>query len=273
MNLTSLNPFGRWTSAAKVQLLTLKKWNIALAVIYAVQAIALLLLAVARPLPLQSTFLAKDELASGASGETVLAQAVHVLFTVNLVYVVAAFLLVAAVIHALAASKYRNRYEAGLKTGANGGRWVATAVVSGLMALSLSLAVGVYDIATLADTAGLAMASPMLLFVTSLAKNNNRQLRHIALWLAWLTALAAWLVPVASLLGAAAFGVGPSVMIYLAAVALGLWLGGLVLATQLFLTNKGWWADGSQRELGVMVIGLVAKTALAWLLYAGVLRP
>src|SRR4051812_48850218 len=74
----------------------LKKWNVTLAVLHALQGVAILLLATPNAFSVTTSFLTKDSLASEAGGKVVLAPATQHLFDVNLAYLVAGFFFLSA---------------------------------------------------------------------------------------------------------------------------------------------------------------------------------
>src|ERR1700716_604531 len=71
---------------------SLKKWSVVLAAVYLVQGSAVLLLSNLYTLPVMVSFPAADSLQSQLTHHTVRVPAMHQLFTVNVAYLVAAFL-------------------------------------------------------------------------------------------------------------------------------------------------------------------------------------
>src|SRR5690242_1678781 len=86
---------------------SLKKWNIWLAALHAVQAVAILLLGASKTFPVSASFLTTDSLQSTTTGSIVLAPATHHLFDINLGYLVATFFILSALAHASMATWYR----------------------------------------------------------------------------------------------------------------------------------------------------------------------
>ncbi|WP_197058452.1 heliorhodopsin HeR [Modestobacter caceresii] len=105
----------------------LRRWNLALTVLHAAQAIAALLLASSFALTVTSSFPA------GPPGTAV--PAPEPLVDVAVGVAIALFLALAAVDHLLTATVLRRRYEGDLRRGINRFRWVEYSVSSTIMVL------------------------------------------------------------------------------------------------------------------------------------------
>ncbi len=258
--------------AKKLTAVALNKWHKWLAVLLAAQGVAIILLSTAKSIPVTTSFLTKDNLAS-TTDTTVLAQAVRHLFDVNLVCVVAGFLFIAALVHIIVATVYRNRYEKELEARVSRMRWAGGGIIAGLVTTTLALLVGVYDISALALLFGLVLIAALAgLAVEVYAQGPNR--RRLAYTILTVSAVLPWVVLGVYLAGAYVYGSGNTPVYVYGAVGSMFVL--FLAACMLFILQnrqKGKWSDYLFTERAFMALGFVAMTALAWQVYAGALAP
>lgn len=253
----------------------LRGWNTWLAVIYALEGLAILFLSNSSvsTAPIVADYLTKDTLASGVAGQTVMAPAAHLLFNLNIAYVVAAFLFIAAIIRALAATRSRLHYEKDIKTGVHCLRWVEGAVCGGLMLVALGLASGMHNLTGLIMLFALVAAA----FVAVAAIVRADMLAGAKFPLVYRTAvglvvLLAFLVVLWHMIAASLFGSGSISPYVYAAFVITLVLFVLNTAAQGMQQAKyGKKVDRYHGEKLYLVLSFADKTLLAWLLFVGVL--
>jgi hypothetical protein len=245
-------------------------WNKWLAALYALQAVAILLFSKARALPLEASYQAKDALASSESGTTVLASATTHLFDINMTYLVAAALLVAAIAHALAAFVMRKRYEEDLSKDRNTLRWVSYMVADVLLISVVALVCGVRELAVLVAIAGLAIgANAILLAVERAAKAPQ----WLLFWIAVAAGALPWIVIALYLWAAGMYdGLIPGYAYALFGTTLALF-GAFAVNAYLLMKRTGQWKQYIHGERVYLILGLVLHTAVAWQMFAGLLRP
>jgi hypothetical protein len=253
----------------------LRGWNTWLAVFYALEGLAILFLsnANASMAPVVTEYLTKDTLASGVAGETVLAPAAHLLFNVNIAYVVAAFLFVAAIVRGLAATRLRSHYEKDIKTGVHCLRWVEGGVAGGLMLVALGLASGMHNLAGLVMLFSLVAAA--FIAVATIVRADMLAGAKIPLvyrTMAGLVALLPFLIVLWHLVAAKLFGDGDISFYVYAAFVVTLVLFVLNTAAQgLQQAKYGKKVDRYRGEKLHMIVSFADKSLLAWLLFVGVL--
>lgn len=252
---------------------SLRGWNIILAALFALQAVLILALSNGNWLPVTTSYLTVDTLASQASGTTELTGAVHRLFDVNLAYVVAAFLLVAAATHLIAATVYRRGYEANLARGVNKARWIGLGISAGLMMTTIALVSGVRDLSSLKMLFSLVFVMSLLGLATEIYGHFNGRRNWLTFGIASYAGVIAWAVVGKYLLDANLFGdvTLPAYIYAVYGVALALWI---IAAYNTFLQHKGQgkWANYLFGERLHMLVGFVALTALAWQVFLGALK-
>ena len=249
-----------------------QRWNVWLAVIFLVQAAAILLLSTTHDVRLTTDYLTTNPLLS-TGGTTILAGGTTQLFQLNIAFVVTLFLLLAGVGHVIVASVYRDRYEAELKQRINRWRWLEYTATSSLMVFALALLIGVSDISSLLMILVLSVVLHTLgLFLETRIKGKSTD------WTLWRIACLAGLTPWA-VLGVYMFGTSVygsthlPAYLYWAYGSMALVFGGFAANFYLQHKGRGRWADYLFGERVYLVLSLVAKTALAWQIFAGLLHP
>lgn len=253
----------------KISIQSLKNWNLGLAVLFAAQAVAIPVLAKASSAPVTTSYLAKDTLAS-SNGGTVLVAASRHLFDLNLAYLVAAFLVIAGLVHLLVATVFRPTYEQELKDRVNKARWIEYALSGSLMLVTVALLSGVYDLSSLLMLAGLNIALAMV----AMLAETHKLFDWPGYVVGGVAGLLPWLVFGMYALGAHNYG-GTNLPNFVYWIYLTVFVGLAVAAANFWLQAKqrGRWADYLYGERIFLVIGLLVKSLLAWQVFFGALRP
>lgn len=250
---------------------SLRIWNLVAAGLYALQGILILLLATAKALPVTVNYLTSDPLQTAAQGKPVSALAAHHLFDLNVVYLLVAAFFVAAVFHLLLATRCRSFYEAGLARHMNRWRWAMYAIVESLVLISIGLLAGVQDAAVLVAL----VAASVVKNLTGLAIERDADTRltnqKLRLGVGGVAALTQLVIVALYVFGGTVYGQVPGYLY-------GLFAAGVVacaaLAANLRLQRlgRGKWVSYYYVEQVYMVLGLVAVSVLAWLIFAGALH-
>lgn len=258
----------------KVTTKGLTKFNLVMAGLHAAQALAVLLLSdPARgiwTITVNNLTLAP----SSTSGKPVLASATHGLFDINLAYLIVAFFLLSAAAHLFVATVYHRRYEANLARGINKVRWIEYALSASTMMIAIALLSGIYDLGSLVMIFGLTAIMNLM----GLAMEVYNQGREKVNWLAYnvgaLAGILPWLVIALYFWAGNHYGSGhiPTFVYYI--------YGSIFLFFNCFAVNMilqykkvGKWRDYLYGERVYIILSLVAKSALAWQVFAGTLRP
>lgn len=278
MNITAGTVFQRlFIEKKKIRADLLKKWNVALAVLFVAQGVAVLLFGAAHDLPVNVLYLTSDTLQTQLTGHAVTAPAIHQLFAVNVAYLVATMLFVSALGRAYVATAGRERYEAGLKKGMTSIRWAEYAVSGSALVLAAGLLAGVYDAGSLVLILGLTIVgalSGMAIDAQVAAQTRRKPYSWLVPVAAVLAGLVVWAVIGIYACSAHTFGSISLGGLTYGALASGL-LGFVAMAvnTHLSDTKKGRWADYAYGEGWYMGISFVVASAFAWLVFMAVLHP
>jgi hypothetical protein len=236
----------------------LRRWNVGLTVLHLAQALAVLLLASDFAVTVTSAF------PQGPPGTD--APAPEPLFDVRIGAAVAVFLGLAALDHLLTGTILRDRYEDDLRAGINRFRWVEYSFSATLMVLLIALYSGIDGISALIGIAGANVA--MILFGWLQESTNPPGRATVTMrpfWFGCIAGLAPWLA-IGYNLVAAEDVPGFVVGIY---VSLFLFFNSFALNQWLQYRKVGPWRSYAFGEKTYLVLSLVAKSALAWQIFAG----
>jgi hypothetical protein len=260
--------------AKKITSKGLRKFNLLMAGLHALQALAVWLLSD----PNRGVWGVTANhltLGTGSTAEKpVLASATHTIFDLNLAYLIVAFFLLSSVAHLLVATVYRTRYEANLKLGINKVRWVEYAFSASTMMVAIALLSGVYDLGSLVMIFGLTAIMNFMGLAMELYNQGREKVSWLAYNIGSLAGILPWVVIGIYFWAGNAYGSGeiPTFVYYI--------YGSIFLFFNCFAINMvlqykkiGKWRDYLYGERAYIILSLLAKSALAWQVFAGTLRP
>lgn len=256
---------------------TLRKLNVATAVLLALQAVALLVFGVAYRVPVYVSHLTGDALQTKLHGTEVTAPALHELWSVDLAYVAVAALLLTAVMYMLIATVWRAKYEAWLKKEMQPLRWVVVAIGGNLLLMVLALTAGVNELTDLKSIAAftvLAGLSAAWLELNPVRRGKLSTSGWLGVIIALLAAIMPWLIILGRMLATNMFGsVGVPGYVWWLFATLG--VGWLLVIALMHLTNLklGKWNNYLYAEVWYTGLLLAVETLFVWELFAAVLHP
>ena len=196
-------------------------------------------------------------------------------FTVRLGPAVALFLLLAAIDHLLMAAPGVNRWYNGmLARERNDARWIEYSVSASLMIVLIAMITGVDDLAALVAIAGV---NACMLFFGLLMERMSTPSERDVNWMPFIYGCFAgavpWLLIVLQIATSEDLGTGggPPTFVYGIIVSLFLLFNSFAVNMVLQYRRVGRWADSLYAEKAYIVLSLVAKTALAWQVFANIL--
>ena len=255
-------------------MLQLNYWNKWLSVIHVLQGIAIFVFGAAYALPVISNYIAADPINSAVEGHSVLTYSSRQLFQFNLVYLIVAFFIVSAIAHALAATIYRKQYEEGLRNNLNKLRWLEYAISAGLMIVGIGFLSGVYDISSLFMLFMFIVIMNLLGFAMEQFNSGKSQPNWTAYWIGCIAGIVPWVVLAVYVFAANIYGDAHiPAFVYWIYVTMFICFNSFAVNTYLQYKKKGNWASYLYGEKVYMILSLVAKTLLAWQVFAGALRP
>ncbi len=243
---------------------SLRKVNIYAGVLHFVQMIAVLLLSNDFTLPINATYM------SGPPGTT-FAEPI-VLFNTPVGLTVAIFLGLSALAHFIVASpKFFPRYSAGLLAKRNYFRWVEYSISSSVMIVLIAQVTGVADV--IAIIALFGVNASMILFGWLQEKYENPGNGG---WLPFIFGCIAGFIPWLALLFTI-FSIGgvyeteAPIFVYIIVLTIFLFFNSFALVQWLQYKQVGRWSNYLQGERTYITLSLLAKSALAWQIFANTL--
>lgn len=268
--------FSKNTKSAKnITPASLNVWNKRLAVLHGVQGIAILLLASkAVSWPITTSFLTIDTIATKAAGNPVLAPAAQTIGQINIGYLVALFFFMSATAHIVIATKYRKTYESDLKKGINKARWIEYGLSASTMMVAIALLSGVYDLSSLIMIFVLDLIMNLMGLAMEVYNQGSKKVNWLAYWIGCLAGIVPWIVFAIYVTGANVYGSGGiPTFVYFIYASMFIFFNSFAINMYLQYKKSGKWADYLYGERTYMILSLVAKTALAWQVFFGSLRP
>ncbi|MFM7146327.1 MAG: heliorhodopsin HeR [Actinomycetales bacterium] len=244
----------------------LRAWNLVAGFAHLVQMVLILVLANDFTLPVTAAYM------EGPPG-TPLADPV-VLFDSRIAWGVALFFALSALFHFIVASPmFFGRYVAGLVEQHNYFRWVEYSISSSIMIVLIAQIVGITDVAALMAIFG--VNASMILFGWLQEKYESPGNGG---WVPFIFGCIAGIVPwLAILLFVIAPGartdVEPPAFVYGIVISLFIFFNIFALVQWLQYKRVGKWANYLNGERTYITLSLVAKSALAWQIFAGTLVP
>ena len=246
------------TPLAPAALPGLARWNAALAVLHAVQAVAVVVLASGFAITLTAAF------PTGPPGSAV--PAPEPLLDVRVGAAVAVFLGLAALDHLLTGTVLRGRYERDLQRGLNRFRWVEYSFSATLMLLLIAAYSGITGITAMIGLAGANVGMILFGWLQEVMNPPERtSTTMLPFWFGSLVGAAPWVAIGVNLAGAETvpgfvYGIFVSLFLFFVSFAVNQWLQ---------FRGAGRWSDPAYAERGYLVLSLLAKSALAWQIFAG----
>jgi hypothetical protein len=209
------------------------------------------------------------------------------LVDVPLAWATASFLLLSAFFHLLIASPWGfGRYVGELERGRNRFRWVEYSLSSTLMIVLIALVTGITDLAALV---GLAFANVSMILFGWIMEVANNGLMHgrdqapargqrawwTPFWFGCVAGIGPWLAIAAYLWAAITVldGEGPPGFVWGILISLFVLFNSFALNQWLQYRQVGPWKDYLFGEWQYVILSLVAKSVLAWQIFANTLIP
>ena len=262
---------GRKSEAAATTAETtgLRRFNVAMGVLHLGQGILMVALSSSFALPIVTNFLYFDQ------ATRTLQPRPETLVDLSIGPAVAAFLFLSSIAHLTVASPWvYPRYSHWVQSGTNPARWMEYSLSSSVMIAIIAMLVGIYDVAALIAVFGINAC--MILFGWLMERYNAG--RPVVDWLAYWFGVFAGAVPWI-VVGIYLFGAGagssarPPTFVYFIFVSIFLFFNVFALNMVFQYRRVGRWKNVLFGERVYMVLSLVAKSALAWQVFAGTLRP
>lgn len=249
------------------KLRSLNKFNIFMAGLHFLQGVLVLVLSKSFDLPVTGTYLQFDSATESLMPTT------EILFNLSLPMIVAGFLFLSALFHILIATVYRKKYEADLKQGINKLRWVEYSLSASTMMIAVAMLVGIYDALSLVMIFVLVALMNLLGLVMEVHNQTTERTNWLSYWLGCLAGAIPWVAVAFTMWLGAANGSSAPTFVYWIFVSIFLFFNIFAINMVLQYKKVGKWRDYLYGERAYVILSLVAKSLLAWQVFAGTLRP
>ena len=241
----------------------LRSANVAVGVFLVLEAAAMLALSNGLSLPVFASYLQTDPVKAQGASPT------NELFSLPIGPTVALFLILAAIDHLIVAAPRVHRwYEHNLDAHVNYARWIEYSISASVMIVLIAMFVGIRDIAALLAIFGVNTA--MILFGLLMERQQEPgSADWSAFWFGSLAGIVPWIA-----IGIYIFG-GPNRppgFVYAITIVELVLFFSFALNMVLQYRQVGRWRDYLTGETTYIVLSLTAKSLLAWLIFANVLR-
>ena len=258
------------------RLRNLRTWNVGVGVLHLVQGIAILALSTGFSIAVVAT------VQTGPPGAPGSLSVSRTFFDFGFAIAIAVFLFLAAGDHLLmAAPRVKDWYERNLLRGINIARWVEYSISASIMILLIALLNGINNLYALMAIFG--VNASMILFGLVMEKVNMGRdevnwwpftfgcIAGIVPWIAIVFALVTAATDTTMVDGVRANPDGVPPLVYGIVISLFLLFNCFALNQWLQYRKRGRFADYLYGEKVYLVLSLVAKSALAWQIFAGTL--
>lgn len=251
----------------KISLTQLRILNIIAAVLHLFQGCLVLLLSKDFTVPATGSYLSFDRVAQK------LLPTSKVLFDIPLAWLVAAFFFLSALAHIFIVTVYSKKYADDLKKGINKARWYEYSVSASVMMVAISLLVGIYDLATLVAIFGLVSIMNLLGLVMEVHNQTTKKTGWLSYNIGCWAGIIPWLIVAYTMWLGADNGSKAPDFVYWIFVSIFIFFSCFAINMILQYKKIGPWKDYLYGERTYIILSLVAKSLLAWQVFAGTLRP
>ena len=241
----------------------LRPYNLVAGCLHLAQAAVVVVLANAFSLPVRAAYM------TGPPGPTVGSQVVT-LFNVRFAWAIAAFFALSAVAHLSVAGPRWASYQDQLRKSRNPYRWLEYSLSASIMIVLISMLVGINDIAALAALIGVNASMIGFGWIQERYEAPGAGLGPF--WLGCIAGAVPWIAITIYLVGPGAdqhppgfvYGIFFSLLVLFNCFAVNQWLQ---------YKQLGRWKDYLFGERTYITLSLVAKSLLAWQIFASTLAP
>jgi len=246
----------------------LRLYNLFMGFLHLAQAVVIIVLSNSFSLPVTTSYLTFNP----ALGR--LWPSADVLVELPLGIMVAVFLLLSAAAHFIVAVPAFGWYVRNLKQGINYARWYEYSLSASLMIVLIGMLCGIYELGPLV----MAFALTAVMNLCGLMMEVHNQITARTNWTSYIigciAGIAPWIVIGIYFFGSLATADGGvPTFVYFILPTLFVFFFSFALNMVFQYKNIGPWRDYLFGERAYILLSLVAKSALAWQVFAGTLRP
>lgn len=236
-------------------------------IVHLVQGLLILFLSTDKKWPIRSSYL---EYVPNEG----LVTATYTWTNIQLGPLIALFLFMSALAHFLISTVLYKRYVNHLKNHMNPYRWYEYSMSASVMIVIISMLTGIYDLGTLLSVFALTAVMNLMGWMMERFNQQTESINWIPYIIGCIAGVIPWIV-IGLSLGTAEVASGGQVPDFVFAIFVSIGIFFNIFAINMLLQYKRvWkWEDYLYGETVYVVLSLVAKSALAWQVFAGTLAP
>jgi hypothetical protein len=252
----------------KINFGRLRTANFVMAALHALQGAVIIFLATDFKLPITAGYLDFNV------AEQALEPASETLFELPLSWLVVAFFFMSAIAHLSIATFWRRGYEADIEKGMNRARWVEYTFSASTMMVAIALLVGIYELSALLMIFALVAFMNLMGLVMEVHNQTTKETNWLSFIIGCFAGIVPWIVVGLYFWAAAAYGSGEiPTFVYWIYVSIFIFFNCFAINMYLQYKKVDRWKDYVFGEYVYIALSLIAKSALAWQVFAGTLRP
>lgn len=246
----------------------LRIYNGIMAVLHALQGLAVLWLTNDFSLPVNTNYLKFD-----VTSQT-LVPSPEMVADVKIGPLVAVFLFLSSLAHlALVLPSINKWYVTNLKKGINCARWIEYTFSSSIMIVVIAMLVGVYDLSSLILVFSINAVMILCGMIMEVHNQTTKATNWLSYWVGCFAGAIPWVVVALYLFGSGEGEYGPPDFVYWIFFSIFLFFNTFAVNMVLQYKKVGKWRDYLWGERVYILLSLLAKSALAWQVFGGTLRP
>jgi hypothetical protein len=239
----------------------LRPYNLVAACLHLAQAVAIVVLATAFSLPVKASYM------TGPPGPKVGTQTVT-LFNLSFAWAIAAFFALSALAHFTVAGPGWDSYQVQLTKGRNPYRWLEYSLSASIMIVLIAMLVGINDIAALIALVGVNASMIGFGWMQERYEAPGRSLGPF--WIGCIAGIVPWIAIALYLIGPGANAHAPG-FVYAIFFSIFLLFNCFAINQWLQYKQVGKWRNYLIGERAYVTLSLVAKSLLAWQIFASTL--
>jgi hypothetical protein len=246
----------------------LRIYNYVMGLLHLLQGVVLILLTNSFELPINTTYLKFNPITQLLDSTTIN------LYNLKFGYWVAIFFFLSSLFHLIIATVYNKTYSENLKKGLNKARWSEYSLSASLMMVLIAMLGGIYDLSSLVMIFGLTAVMNLCGLIMEVSNEGKSKADWTSYWIGCFAGILPW-VAVAIYFWGASTELENAVpaFVYWIFVTIALFFFSFAVNMYLQYKKMGPWKDYLFGEKVYIILSLVAKSALAWQIFAGTLRP
>lgn len=195
-------------------------------------------------------------------------------FTIPLGPLIAVFLFLSAIAHfSISLPGLFEKYVGDLEKGMNRARWIEYSFSSSVMIVAISMLAGIYDGVSLLLIFFLNASMILFGWVMEVHNQTTKRTNWLSFIFGSIAGIVPWIAIGIYLFGAGSENAEPPTFVYWIFFSIFLFFNAFAINMVLQYKKVGKWSDYLYGERAYIILSLVAKSLLAWQVWAGTLRP